>query len=130
MLDRDKLAKILGLLGSAESGEILSAGRAANALIRNANTSWAEVLNQNSVGDEARALYAENNELRETTRQLVVEGRELYAEKNKLRKTTQHLLVENQALRNSATPSLTHRIAAGSKQWGRANNVRNRIVWH
>ena len=56
MLDRDKLAKILGLLGSAESGEILSAGRAANALIRNANTSWAEVLNQNSVGDEARAV--------------------------------------------------------------------------
>ena len=141
MLDRDKLAKILGLLGSAESGEILSAGRAANALIRNANTSWAEVLNQNSVGDEARALYAENNELRETaqqllaetsalvaennelretTRQLVVEGRELYAEKNKLRKTTQHLLVENQALRKRATPSLAHRIAAGSKQWGHA----------
>jgi len=141
MLDRDKLAKILGLLGSAESGEILSAGRAANALIRNANTSWAEVLNQNSVGDEVRALYAENNELRETaqqllaetsalvaennelretTRQLVVEGRELYAEKNKLRKTTQHLLVENQALRKRATPSLAHRIAAGSKQWGHA----------
>src|SRR5215471_8941297 len=141
MLDRDKLAKILGLLGSAESGEILSAGRAANALIRNANTSWAEVLNQNSVGDEARALYAENNELRETaqqllaetsalvaennelretTRQLMVEGRELYAEKNKLRKTTQHLLVENQALRKRATPSLAHRIAAGSKQWGHA----------
>src|SRR5215831_16295933 len=99
MLDRDKLAKILGLLGSAESGEILSAGRAANALIRNANTSWAEVLNQNSVGDEVR---------------------ELYAEKNKLRKTTQHLLVENQALRKRATPSLAHRIAAGSKQWGHA----------
>ena len=141
MLDRDKLAKILGLLGSAESGEILSAGRAANALIRNANTSWAEVLNQNSVGDEARALYAENNELRETaqqllaetsalvaennelretTQQLVVHGRELYVEKDKLRKTTQHLLVENQALRKRATPSLAHRIAAGSKQWGHA----------
>ena len=33
-LDRDKLAKILGLLGSDKTGEILSAARAADALIR------------------------------------------------------------------------------------------------
>jgi hypothetical protein len=59
MLDRDKLAKILGLLGSAESGEILSAGRAADALIRNANTSWAEVLNQKPSPTRC-ALLAEN----------------------------------------------------------------------
>jgi hypothetical protein len=56
---RDKLAKIFDLLVSAESGEIL-AGRAADALIRSANRSWADVLNQNVVADEARALLPEN----------------------------------------------------------------------
>ena len=44
-LDRDKLAKILGLLGSDKTGEVMSAAQAADALIRNAKTSWAEVLN-------------------------------------------------------------------------------------
>jgi hypothetical protein len=73
MLDRDKLAKILGLLGSAESGEILSAGRAADALIRNANTSWAEVLNQKP-SPTRRALLAENEKLRETVQQLLLEN--------------------------------------------------------
>ena len=42
-LDRDKLAKILGLLSSDKSGEIVSAAQAAVVLIRNASTSWAEV---------------------------------------------------------------------------------------
>jgi hypothetical protein len=60
-------------LGSAESGEILSAGRAADALIRSANISWAMVLNQNVVADEVRALLAENEKLRETAHQLLVE---------------------------------------------------------
>src|SRR6516164_7579293 len=73
-LDRDKLAKILGLLGSAESGEILSAARAADALIRTANTSWAQVLNQNADADEVRALRAENEKLRETAQQMLVEN--------------------------------------------------------
>jgi hypothetical protein len=45
-LDRDKLAKILGLLSSDKSGEIMSAAQAAVVLIRNASTSWAEVLKQ------------------------------------------------------------------------------------
>jgi hypothetical protein len=99
MLDRDKLAKILGLLGSAESGEILSAGRAADALIRNANTSWAEVLNQNAVADEARALLAENEKLRETAQQL---------------------LVENDALRERAARRLANRILSGAKRCGEA----------
>ena len=54
MLDRDKLAKILGLLGSDKVGEIVSAAQAADALIRKANTSWAEVLNPSGVADDAR----------------------------------------------------------------------------
>jgi hypothetical protein len=92
MLDRDRLAKILGLLGSGESGEILSAGRAADALIRNANTSWAEVLNQ-------RALLAENA---------------------KLRAMAYRLEVENTALRKQAARRLPHRIVEGAKQYGQA----------
>jgi hypothetical protein len=82
MLDRDKLAKILGLLGSVETGEILSAGRAADALIRNADTSWADVLNQ----------------------------RELLAENAKLRAMAQQLRLENNALRKKAVRRLPHRI--------------------
>ena len=56
-LERDKLVKILGLLGSDKTGEILSAARAANALIRNANTGWAEVLKQNVIADDARGAH-------------------------------------------------------------------------
>jgi len=96
-LDRDKLAKILGLLGSAESGEILSAARAADALIRTANTSWAEVLNQNVGAGKARALLAENA---------------------KLRLRAHQLLLENDALRKKAARA--HGILDGAKQWGQA----------
>jgi HPt (histidine-containing phosphotransfer) domain-containing protein len=141
MLDRGKLAKILGLLGSTENGEIISAGRTADALIRKANTSWAEVLNQNAVGDETRALVAENEELREMIRQLVAETRALVAENEELREmirqlvaetramlaeneelreTTQPLLVENRATRKRAARRLAHRIADGAKQCGQA----------
>src|SRR5215471_4315063 len=99
MLDRDKLAKILGLLGSPESGEILSAARAADALIRNANTSWAEVLNQSAAVDEVRALLAENERLWEIAQKLVV---------------------ENDVLRKRADRRLTHRILDSAKQRGQA----------
>ena len=95
MLDRDRLAKILALLGSSEAGEILSAGRAADALIRNANTSWAEVLNQSA----SRALLAENE---------------------RLWAIAQQLLVENDALRKRADRRLAHRILDGVKQSGQA----------
>jgi hypothetical protein len=95
MLDRDRLAKILALLGSSEVGEILSAGRAADALIRNANTSWAEVLNQST----SRALLAENE---------------------RLWAIAQQLLVENDALRKRADRRLAHRILDGVKQSGQA----------
>jgi hypothetical protein len=117
MLDRDKLAKILGLLGSDKTGEIVSAAQAADALVRNANRSWAEVLNQNTVADDARgartdneqrALFAEN------------EARALHAEKERLRETVMQLLVENKTLREQAPRRLTHRILDGVKQTGQA----------
>ena len=84
-LDRDKLAKILGLLGSDKTGEILSAAQAAVALTRNANTSWEEVLS------------AGNDDLRNTVRQLAVENntlrRELARHRNSAPRTQRVALV-------------------------------------
>ena len=84
-LDRDKLAKILGLLGSDKTGEILSAAQAAVALTRNANTNWEEVLS------------AGNDDLRNTVRQLAVENntlrRELARHRNSAPRTQRVALV-------------------------------------
>lgn len=116
-VDRDKLAKILGLLGSDKPGEVMSAAQAADALIRNAKTSWEEVLNQNGVADsalgvhtdtEARALAAEN------------ELRRAQAENEKLRGTIMQLAVEIDDLREQAARGLAHRILDGVKQAGQA----------
>ena len=51
-LDRDRLAKLLGMLGSDHDGEVVSAGRHADALVRRAGLTWADV-----VSDRQRALY-------------------------------------------------------------------------
>ena len=42
-LDRGKLARVLGLLGSAYDGEVAAAGRAADALVRAAGLTWSEI---------------------------------------------------------------------------------------
>ena len=104
-LERDKLVKILGLLGSDKTGEILSAARTAVALICDANTSWAELLNQNAIADDGRTLIAE---LR------------LRAENKKLREMVMQLSAENHALREQAAGGLAHRIRDGVKQSGQA----------
>ena len=104
-LERDKLVKILGLLGSDKTGEILSAARAAVALICDNNTSWAELLNQNAIADDGRTLIAE---LR------------LRAENKKLREMVMQLSAENHALREQAAGGLAHRIRDGVKQSGQA----------
>jgi hypothetical protein len=45
-LDRQKLGKILGLLGSHHAGERDAAARMAHAMVREARTTWAAVLKQ------------------------------------------------------------------------------------
>jgi tetratricopeptide (TPR) repeat protein len=117
MLDRDKLAKILGLLGSDKIGEIVSAARAADALIRKANTSWAEVLNQNAVGDDARAV---DNDNEARARLAEYEVLALSAKNEKLRETVMQLSLENAYLREQAARRLAHRILDGAKQSGQA----------
>jgi hypothetical protein len=39
-LDRERLAKLLGMLGSDHDGEVAAAGRAANALVKAAGATW------------------------------------------------------------------------------------------
>ena len=41
---RERLAKILGMLGSVHDGEALTAGRRADAMVRAASLSWIDVL--------------------------------------------------------------------------------------
>lgn len=43
-LDREKLARVLGMLGSDHDGEIAAAGRAAAALVRQAGLTWPDIL--------------------------------------------------------------------------------------
>ena len=116
-LDRDKLAKILSLLGSDKLGEAMSAARAADALIRNAKTSWAEVLNENGVADSARGVHTDN-EARALAAEYEV--RRARAENEKLRETVMQLAVEINDLREQAARRLAHRILDGVKQAGQA----------
>src|SRR3954454_2454639 len=43
-IDRARLAKLLGVLGSDHDGEIAAAGRAADRLVRQAGLRWPEVI--------------------------------------------------------------------------------------
>lgn len=42
--DRDRLAKLLGLLGSAYDGEVANAGRLADRLVRSAGLTWPDII--------------------------------------------------------------------------------------
>ena len=67
-LDHNRLAKVLGMTGSAHDGEALVAVRKANELIVAAGTTWAEILQPPDdlriAVDAARLLLAENEALR------------------------------------------------------------------
>jgi hypothetical protein len=43
-VDRERLGKLLGMLGSDHDGEVAAAGRAAHRLIREAGLTWGDVL--------------------------------------------------------------------------------------
>ena len=65
-LDRVRLIKLLGLLGSEHAGERDTAARLACELVRGAGSTWADILAPvDSIAEQAcRALLAENEELR------------------------------------------------------------------
>jgi hypothetical protein len=120
-LDRDKLAKILSLLGSDKLGEVMSAAEAADALIRNAKTSWAEVLNQIGVADSARGVHTDNEPRAPAAEYEVLRAR---AENEKLRETVMQLAVEINDLREQTARRRAHRILDGVKQAGQALALR------
>ena len=94
----------------------MSAAQAADTLIRNAKTSWAEVLNQNGVADSARGVHTDN----EARALAEHEVRRARAENEKLRKTVMQLAVEINDLREQGARRLAHRILDGVKQAGQA----------
>jgi hypothetical protein len=78
LIDRERLIKLLGLLGSDHNGEIASAGRMADALIRDAGVTWADVIGPDAAQRKVvDALRAENTELQEQVRRLLVQNDEL-----------------------------------------------------
>ena len=78
MIDRERLIKLLGLLGSDHNGEIAAAGRMADALIRDAGVTWADVIAPETVQRELiDALRAEYEELQEKVHRLSDQKNEL-----------------------------------------------------
>jgi len=59
-LDRRRLVKVLGMLGSRHDGEVLAAARLAQYMIGQAKTSWAEVL-EVKPGEEPEPVAQEDN---------------------------------------------------------------------
>ena len=59
-LDRRRLVKVLGMLGSRHDGEVLAAARLAQYMIGQAKTSWAEVL-EVKPGEEPEPVAQEEN---------------------------------------------------------------------
>lgn len=51
-LNRSRLAKLLGMLGSSHDGEILAAARAAEKYRREAGITWFQILSASEDGDE------------------------------------------------------------------------------
>jgi hypothetical protein len=59
-LDRRRLVKVLGMLGSRHDGEVLAAARLAQYMIGQAKVTWAELLGVNP-GDEPEPLPQEDD---------------------------------------------------------------------
>ena len=94
----------------------MSAAQAADALIRNAQTSWQEVVNQNGVAGSARGVHTDDEARMPAAEYEVWRAR---AENEKLRKTVMQLTVEVDDLRERAARTLAHRILDGVKQASR-----------
>src|SRR5262249_29758932 len=77
-LDRTKLIKVLGMLGSAHDGEALAAARRAQELIRAAGMTWAQAFGDSSHDTDFQKLVRMN-------RQLAAERSELLEEVERLR---------------------------------------------
>ena len=50
----EKIAKVLGMLGSSHDGEVIAAGRRAHLMVSNAGSTWAELLGAPSAVQDCR----------------------------------------------------------------------------
>jgi|SRR5215472_3301796 len=89
-LDRGRLAKLLGMLGSTANGEVLNAARAAERLRRKAGLSWPDILTPGNV--------MVNGILRAENTRLIEENRALKAQVTALRNVNPYI-EENRALK-------------------------------
>src|SRR6516164_256598 len=81
-MDRERLARLLGMLGSAHDGEVVNAGRLAVRLLKSAGLTWEQALNLDTSDlavRTAQKLWAENNHLRADNEILLDEVRRLRA---------------------------------------------------
>ena len=76
-MDRGRLAQLLGMLGSSHDGEVVNAGRLAVRMLKQAGVTWQQLLaptvnghNESVVIDAARALLAENDQLKDEVEDL------------------------------------------------------------
>jgi hypothetical protein len=72
-MDRNRLAQLLGMMGSTHDGEVVNAARLAVRLVKEAGLTWPQVLEQNMDGvavEAARVLLCENGLLQEEVRRL------------------------------------------------------------
>jgi hypothetical protein len=88
-LDRDRLAKILAMLASPHSGEVVSAAKAASALIQAAGMTWNDVLETKTKHDSLQAqitaLQASNFKMRAANHALRTKTRhQLYRQLKRL----------------------------------------------
>ena len=86
-LDRDKLAKVLAMLGSRHDGEVVAAGRSAHILLKGAGVTWTEVLTPPDPADpfdRDKLVEAEAE-----NRRLVIELAQRRLEIRKLQRRTQ-----------------------------------------
>jgi hypothetical protein len=60
MIDRRRLAMVLGLLGSSHDGEIVAAARQAEKLRHEAGVSWGEILGAEAGGDDPIETLIDN----------------------------------------------------------------------
>jgi hypothetical protein len=78
-LDCNRLAQLLGMLGSDFDGEVINAGRLAVRLVKDAGLTWQQVVDHNVAIQAARQLLAENERLCANNKELQEEVRRLRA---------------------------------------------------
>jgi hypothetical protein len=74
-INRERLAQLLGMLGSDHDGEVLNAARLAAREVRNAGATWPQLLAEDRIAVEAaRQLLLENEDLRKEIARLHAAG--------------------------------------------------------